>query len=214
MMRKLLGNRPAIKLALLLTPLVVLAIWFGNRLLSPPRKQLTLPVTTSAVVPSIAPGQNPTKASMAASQPQTYWLRSAANKIVLVAKPLPPQSFDTSSPQQMLTSAMQKLLSSPANDNLSSTIPVGTKLRSLQVRSDGVHIDLSQEFRSGGGSTSIIYRVAQIIYTASSLNPDEKIFISVEGQSIDKERPLGGEGLILSQPTTRSQFAANFSLDP
>jgi spore germination protein GerM len=64
----------------------------------------------------------------------------------------------------------------------------------------------------------MIYRVAQVIYTATSLDPNQKVFISVGGQSIlqrrgyanDNNHPLGGEGLILEQPTTRSQFAADF----
>ena len=89
-----------------------------------------------------------------------------------------------STPQQVLTIAVQKLLSAQPRDDLSSTIPKGTKLLSLQVRADGVHVDLSPEFRSGSGSTSMIYRVAQVIYTASSLNPNPKVFISVGGQSI------------------------------
>jgi spore germination protein GerM len=116
---------------------------------------------------------------------------------------------------------MQKLLAVQPSDNLSSTIPKGTKLRSLQVKSDGVHIDLSQEFRAGGGSTSMIYRVAQTIYTATSLDPNQKVFLSIEGQSIlqrrgyanDRAHPLGGEGLILRQPITRNQFEADFPLN-
>ena len=56
----------------------------------------------------------------------------------------------------------------------------------------------------------MIYRVAQVIYTASSLDSNQKVFISVGGQSIDNNHPLGGEGLILQQPTTRDRFAADF----
>jgi spore germination protein GerM len=108
---------------------------------------------------------------------------------------------------------MQKLLAAPPGEDLSSTIPKGTKLRSLAVQSDGVHVDLSKEFRSGGGSTSIIYRMAQVIYTATSLNPDGKVFVSIEGQPIDRRHSLGGEGLILRQPTTRAQFLTDFPLD-
>jgi spore germination protein GerM len=110
-------------------------------------------------------------------------LRSKQNKQTLVAKSLP-NTTNSDSPQQILTTAMQKLLTAAPTDDLSSTIPKATKLRSLQVRSDGVHVDLSKEFRSGGGSTSIIYRVAQVIYTASSLDPDAKVFVSVEGEPI------------------------------
>ena len=56
----------------------------------------------------------------------------------------------------------------------------------------------------------MIYRVAQVIYTSTSLDPNQKVFISVGGQPIDNNHPLGGEGLILQQPTTRARFAADF----
>ncbi len=64
----------------------------------------------------------------------------------------------------------------------------------------------------------MIYRVAQVIYTASSLDDNAKVFVSVGGQSIlqrrgyanDDKHPLGGEGLILQQPTTRDRFTADF----
>jgi spore germination protein GerM len=43
----------------------------------------------------------------------------------------------------------------------------------------------------------MIYRVAQVIYTSTSLDPNQKVFISVSGQLIDDRHPLGGEGLML-----------------
>jgi spore germination protein GerM len=51
-----------------------------------------------------------------------------------------------------------------------------------------------------------------VIYTASSLDPNAKVFVSVEGESIDEKHPLGGEGLTLRQPITRAQFATDFSI--
>ena len=181
-------------------------------MLSPEYKRSSVPVTTSTTTPNN---------QIQVGQPQVYWLRSSQNKLTLVAKSLP-SNTSGSTPQQVLTTAITKLLAAQPSDNLSSTIPKDTKLRSLQVKSDGVHIDLSREFRAGGGSTSMIYRVAQTIYTATSLDPHQKVFLSVEGQSIlqrrgyanDKEHPLGGEGLILRQPITRSQFDADFPLNP
>jgi spore germination protein GerM len=38
--------------------------------------------------------------------------------------------------------------------------------------------------------------------------------LSVNRSSIDKEHPLGGEGLILRQPITRSQFNTDYPLNP
>ncbi|WP_310426073.1 GerMN domain-containing protein [Chamaesiphon sp. VAR_48_metabat_135_sub] len=199
-MKKLFINKPAVKQSLLFTTVVALSIWVGSNPISLQHEKLSVPVTTSTTIPNNSSQQ---------IQPQVYWLRSNQNKLTLVAKLLP-SNTSGSTPQQVLTTAIQKLLSAQPRDDLTSTIPKGTKLLSLQVRADGVHVDLSPEFRSGGGSTSMIYRVAQVIYTSTSLDPNQKVFISVGGQSIDSNHPLGGEGLILQQPTTRAQFAADF----
>ncbi len=199
-MKRLLRNKPAIKLSLLFTTVVALSIWVRSNPIFIQHEKSSVPVTISTTISNNLAQQ---------IQPQVYWLKSNQNKLTLVAKSLPSSTFG-STPQQVLTTALQKLLSAQPRDDLTSTIPKGTKLLSLQVRADGVHVNLSPEFRAGGGSTSMIYRVAQVIYTASSLDSNAKVFISVGGQSIDDRHPLGGEGLILQQPTTRYRFAADF----
>jgi spore germination protein GerM len=205
MMKKLSVNRSTtVELSLFSTAIVGLSLLVGNypTLIQPDKP--SVPSTTSTTLPT-----NQIKLG----QVQVYWLQSNQNKLTLVAKSLP-SNTSASTPQQLLTTAITKLLVAHPSDDVSSTIPEGTKLRSLEVKSDGVHIDLSREFRAGGGSTSMIYRVAQMIYTATSLDPNQKVFLSVEGQSIDNEHPLGGEGLILRQPITRTQFEVDFPLNP
>jgi spore germination protein GerM len=201
MMKKLVVNRTALKFSLFIATIIGLSLWVGNH-----------PTSIQSDKPSVPLITTPNTQNNL-GQPQVYWLQSNQNKLTVVAKSLP-SNTSGSTPQQVLTNAMQQLLATQPSDYLSSTIPKGTKLRSLQVKSDGVHIDFSREFRAGGGSTSMIYRVAQTIYTATSLDPNQKVFLSVEGQSIDKEHPLGGEGLILRQPITRTQFDADFPLNP
>ena len=204
MMKKLLINKHAIKLSLFLATIIGLSLWVGNHQNSIQPDKQSVPITTSTPSPN---------KQIELGQAQVYWLQSNQNKLTLVAKSLP-SNTSGSTPQQVLTAVIIKLLTAQPSDNLTSTIPAGTKLRSLQVKPDGIHLDLSREFGTGGGSTSMIYRVAQTIYTATSLDPNQKVFLSVEGQSIDKEHPLGGEGLILRQPITRTQFDADFPLNP
>jgi spore germination protein GerM len=209
-MKGFFRNKPTIPQSLLLTILIACGIWVGSRFWPAPQPKILIQVTN----PTLPTSQPSPKANHQQDYPQAYWLRSHQNKISLVAKPLPPSTSTPTSPQQLLTTAIQNLLAASPGGELSSTIPPGTKLLSLQALADGVHIDLSPEFQTGGGSTSMIYRVAQVLYTASSLNPTEKVFISIAGQPIDEDHPLGGEGLILSQPLTRSQFAGDFFLSP
>lgn len=143
-------------------------------------------------------------------QPQTYWLRVEGDRIRLI-----PQEFTIKpgvTAEVALSGALNNLLNHPQVSNLSSTIPTGTRLLSLRVKPEGIYVDLSSEFSRGGGTTSMTYRIAQIIYTATSLDPQAKVFLSVSGQPIDENHPLGGEGLILRQPITRQQFVEDFSI--
>jgi spore germination protein GerM len=138
------------------------------------------------------------------TQPQVYWLHEGT---------LVPQKVTISSgstPEKALKDAFTQLLDRPKDATLNTAIPEGTRLLSLKVTEQGVYVDLSREFAQGGGSSIITHRVAQAIYTATSINPAAKVYLSIEGQAVDEEHPLGGEGLILSQPTTRQQFKEDF----
>lgn len=168
-------------------------------------------VNPQVVTPKVAQRLNPKLTTKAVQlQPQTYWLKVEDGKILLAPQQIVVQSGVTA--EVALKAALNNLLANPKTANLSSTIPVGTRLLSLRVTPEGIYVDLSSEFSQGGGSTSMTYRVAQIIYTATSLDSQAQVFLSVNGQKIDEDHPLGGEGIILRQPTTRQQFAEDFEL--
>lgn len=138
---------------------------------------------------------------------QVYWLKDTGNHLELaptaIALETPPQADAT------LKAAFKQLLDGPTEASVASTIPKETQLRSLDVRQDGIHVDLSKEFTSGGGSASMAGRLAQVIYTATTLDPTAKVWLEVEGKPLDV---LGGEGLLVDQPMTRTIFAQNFPL--
>lgn len=137
---------------------------------------------------------------------QIYWLRDTGSNLELVPNPI---TVAGGQPNAVLGAAFTSLLAGPTDGTLGSTIPEGTELRGLTIQEDGIHVDLSEEFTTGGGSASITGRVAQVLYTATSLQPDAKVWINVEGKQLEV---LGGEGLELKQPLTRQSFQENFTL--
>ena len=146
----------------------------------------------------------------AKSSPQIYQLETIDSQIQLIPKTI---HTAATSPKLALTEAIEKLLAqSPAFDP-TTTIPAQTRLLDLDISKDGVHIDLSQEFTQGGGSSSMIYRVAQVLYTASSIDSQTPVFLSIEGRPLNDDYPLGGEGLTLEYPITRQQFDREFLAD-
>ncbi|MBR8828815.1 MAG: GerMN domain-containing protein [Gomphosphaeria aponina SAG 52.96 = DSM 107014] len=141
-----------------------------------------------------------------AEELQIYWLNAAGNDIELL--PANIKIENAANEQELLETAFRLLLAGPDLDAYTSTIPPGTKLLGLSLKEDGVHINLSQEFTSGGGSASMTGRLGQIIYTATSLNPKEAVYIDIEDSPLEV---LGGEGLIIERPMTRKDFEENFT---
>jgi spore germination protein GerM len=146
--------------------------------------------------------------SIKRSQPEVYWLTTRENKVALSPSPLTAEPGQKSE-EERLNFALARLIKGPANADVTTTIPPETKLNSLKVKADGVHVDLNKAFTTGGGSTAMQGRLGQVIYTASSLNSDTPVWISVDGEPL---KVLGGEGLEVSQPMTREEFDKNFSL--
>lgn len=160
---------------------------------------VTAPITTS----------KPPVVNTPASQTKTlqvYWV-AAGGAIALSPRPVTLSAKET--PKAILVAALDELFAGPSNAAVTTTIPRETKLRSLALKDDGIHVNLSQAFTQGGGSTSMTTRVGQVLYTATSLKPDAKVWLAIEGKPLET---LGGEGLMLDQPLTRESFKRDFPL--
>lgn len=138
---------------------------------------------------------------------QVYWVNDVNNRIQVVPSTVILKAGDNKS--EILESGIKSLLGGPTNKAFATTIPQGTQLRKISLEADGVHVDLSKQFTTGGGSASMTGRLAQILYTASSLDPATKVWISVEGKPLEF---LGGEGVEVEQPLTRENFKKNFGM--
>lgn len=177
-----------------------------------PSPAVTVPVTPPSPIASPSPisPPSPEASTPPAAQPiQTnvalYWVRDTAGDLDLV--PMEVLVRDTKDPEVVLATAFNRLLTGSPDTNTSSSIPEGTKLLNIAVQDDGVHLNLSREFTSGGGSASMMSRLGQVIYTATSLESDANVWLYVDGEPLEL---LGGEGLEISQPTTRENFIQEF----
>lgn len=135
-----------------------------------------------------------------------YWLRPTEKSLELVPQPV---KIATVQPNQALEAAFKTLLAGPTEGTDSTTIPEGTQLLGLKADKNEVHVNLSADFTSGGGSTSMMGRVGQVVYTATTLNPKAKVYIEVNGKPLEV---LGGEGVEIEQPLTRKSFNQNYPL--
>lgn len=152
------------------------------------------------------PGNTTTAQQGNEQSANVYWLKATDKSFNLV-----PHSIKVAAtqPNQVLEAAFQSLLAGPTEGTDSTTIPQGTKLLGLKVEQDEVHVNLSEEFTSGGGSSSMLGRVGQVVYTATTLNPNAKVYIEVNGEKLEV---LGGEGVELDQPLNRENFQKNYPL--
>ncbi len=135
---------------------------------------------------------------------QVYWLANQGDTLDLV--PIPTMLQKSADETQALQTALTTLLAGDTED-YATAIPDGTQLLDLKVTQEGIYLDLSETFTEGGGSASMTARLKQILYTATSINPQLPLWLNINGQPLEV---LGGEGLMVAQPLTRKWFQAEY----
>jgi hypothetical protein len=98
-----------------------------------------------------------------------------------------------------INQALRSLLLGPnaleIQDGVVSYIPQGTQLLDVKVVEGTALIDVSNEFATGGGSLSMMGRVAEVVYTATSFSEVERVTIRIGGVLVEQ---IGGEGIDVS----------------
>lgn len=130
-----------------------------------------------------------------------YLIESKENRFVAV--PIPVKAKNN---EEAIATAFKTVITQQQGE-LYSAIPPETQILGLTIEGDTIRLNLSQDFTKGGGSASMRGRLIQTLYTATSLNPNGDLFISVEGKPLDY---LGGEGVEVSQPLRRANLALEF----
>lgn len=151
----------------------------------------------------------PTPTDVAQQQEtQVFWLVNEGDALVLAPTTVMLEA-NPNQPERLIKARLERLFAGPVNGDVATSIPENTRLNRLEVKADGIHIDVSRDFTQGGGSASMQGRLGQVIFTATASDTDAPVWISVAGEPL---RVLGGEGLEVTQPITRKQFQAAFPL--
>ena len=105
------------------------------------------------------------------------------------------------------TAAMKELLGGPSPREtaigLTSSIPAGTSLLGLSIANGTATVNLSSAFESGGGSTSMFVRLAQVTYTLTQFPTVQRVTFKIDGTVTTV---FSSEGIILDHPSTREDF--------
>ena len=113
--------------------------------------------------------------------------------------------------------AVLALLAGPdANDQtrrLATEVPAGSRVLGITLRDSVATIDMTREFESGGGTTSVVMRLAQLTYTLVRVPGVRSVRLWLEGRPVEV---FSGEGLEIDKPLTRADFQdwAPFDVDP
>ena len=107
------------------------------------------------------------------------------------------------------TAAMTALLAGPKGAELESrpamvtAIPDGTRLLGVTIANGIATADLSKEFESGGGSYSVLARLAQVVYTLTQFPTVDGVLFRINGMPVTT---FSSEGVVLDGPVDRADY--------
>lgn len=170
-------------------------------------------VSLTACSPSPASSPTPTSApaipSPSAATPSAYTTTLVRVYFYLGGEPgsagLVPVLREVE-PHDVLSNAMTALLAGPSSAEsgdrtITSAIPDGSRLLGLDIADGVASVDLSHEFETGGGSTSMFVRLGQVVYTLTGFASIQSVRFLIEGKPVSV---FGGEGIVLDRPQTRT----------
>ena len=106
------------------------------------------------------------------------------------------------------TAAVRELLGGPGGDEpgLLTMIPAGSRLLGITIDGRTATVDLTGAFESGGGSASMLGRLAQLVYTVTQFPTVDTVRLRLDGQPVDS---IGGEGVMVGAGLGRADAVAS-----
>ncbi len=111
--------------------------------------------------------------------------------------------------QAIATAAVRELLKGPNDAEMSGSpamytaIPEGTTLLGLAIKDGVATVNLSKEFESGGGSATVLGRLAQVVYTLTQFSTVDGVRFELDGVPVTV---FSGEGVVLDHPVGREDY--------
>jgi spore germination protein GerM len=103
--------------------------------------------------------------------------------------------------------ALRALLRGPSEQesalNIVSSVPEGTELLGLDISDGLATVDLTGDFESGGGSSAMLMRLAQVVYTITQFPTVEEVELRLDGEAVDV---FSGEGIVVDEPQNRKDY--------
>jgi germination protein M len=111
--------------------------------------------------------------------------------------------------QAVGAAAMRALLEGPneaelgARPAMYSVVPAGTRFLGLRIEGGIATVNLSREFEQGGGSASVLGRLAQVVYTLTQFPTVDGVRFELDGEPVTV---FSGEGVVLEEPVDREDY--------
>ncbi len=88
-------------------------------------------------------------------------------------------------------------------DDLATSVPEDTLVLGVAIDDGLATVDLSREFEAGGGSLSMMSRLAQVVYTVTQFPTVDEVVFLLDGQPVTV---FSGEGITMEEPASRDGF--------
>ncbi len=163
----------------------------------------TAPSLTSTPTPTPSPTPSPSPAATTIVRAYLILGSLTGNE------GLAPVLREVPATKAIATAAMRALLQGPdaaetaARPAVYTAIPDGTRLLGVSIARGVATVDLSAEFASGGGSASVLGRLAQVVYTLTQFSTVDRVLFELDGAPVST---FSAEGIVLDHPVGRADF--------
>ncbi len=165
------------------------------------------PTPSGTTEPPDAPTATPTGSTPSPEAPaetMTYevWFAAGEGPWLFVTRRTEP--FDPAIGSASLRALLAGPTEAERQAGVASAIPAGTELLGLTIEDGLATADLSPAFGSGGGSTSMILRLAQLTYTLTQFGTVDAVTFTLDGEPVGDT--FSSEGIVVDHPLTRRDY--------